>query len=47
MERNIFVPCCIHMAKARPDKAAKAANATSIPARRGKGRARRVFIAAI
>jgi len=36
MVRNIFVPCCIHMAKARPEIAAKAANARSIPARRGE-----------
>jgi hypothetical protein len=35
------------MAKAMPDTAAKAANARSIPARRGVDRARRFFIADI
>jgi len=47
MARNICVPCLSHRAKAMPVTAAKAANAKSMPAKRGDDRARWFFIADI
>jgi hypothetical protein len=47
MAKNICASCLSHMAKARPDTAAKAANASSIPAMRGLDTAKWFFIAHI